>query len=172
MWLFAFFPGTDVDGVGCIWARSFEADSWVPREPPATSGYPWNAGVVAATWVSSDRQVRRTIHQTITLLPAYRSMQWKANTTVAPYRLPTKGPTFSVSFPVLVVVTQSLHVEMWYLRARHTNFNLLRAALTHGAPGHELQPPVPLAPHTSEGGTKLCVTAAIGIMYDGEFSGP
>ena len=59
---------------------------------------------------------------------------------------------------------------MWYLRARHGNFNFLRATLTHGALGHELQPPVPLAPHTSEGGTKLCVTAAIGVMYDGKSS--
>jgi len=67
-----------------------------------------------------------------------------------------------------VIVTQSLHVEMWYLRARHVNFSFLRAALTHGAPGHELQPPPPLAPHMSEGGTKLCLTAAIGVMYDGE----
>lgn len=96
--------------------------------------------------------------------------QWKVDATVPPYRLPTKGPTFPVSLPVLVIVTQSLHVEMWYLRARHVPFNSLRATLTHGAPGHELQPPVPLAPHMSEGGTKLCVTAAIGVMYDGKFS--
>ena len=59
---------------------------------------------------------------------------------------------------------------MWYLRARHVNFSFLRAALTHGAPGNELQPPAPLAPHMSEGGTKLCVTAAIGVMYDGKLS--
>ena len=69
-----------------------------------------------------------------------------------------------------MIVTQSLHVEMWYLRARHVNFSFLRAALTHGAPGNELQPPAPLAPHMSEGGTKLCVTAAIGVMYDGKIS--
>ena len=104
------------------------------------------------------------------LRPAYRRIQWRANATVAPYRLPTKGPTFPVSFPVLVIVTQSLHVEMWYLRARHFNFSFIRAALIHGAPGHELQPPAPLAPHTSSGGTKLCVTAAIGVTYDGESS--
>ena len=61
MWLFAFFPGTDVDGVGCIWARNFEADNWIARELPAASGYPWNAGVVAAAWINSDRQVRRVI---------------------------------------------------------------------------------------------------------------
>ena len=61
MWLFAFFPGIDVDGVGCIWARTFEADSWIPREYQAASGYPWNAGVVAAAWVSNDRQVHRVV---------------------------------------------------------------------------------------------------------------
>lgn len=61
MWLFAFFPGIDVDGVGCIWARTFEADTWIPREHPTASGYPWNAGVVAATWVNNDRQVCRAI---------------------------------------------------------------------------------------------------------------
>jgi hypothetical protein len=71
---------------------------------------------------------------------------------------------------VLVIVTQSLHVEMWYLRARHVSFSFLRAALTHGAPGHEMQAPAHLAPHMSEGGTKLCATAAIGVMYDGKFS--
>lgn len=67
-----------------------------------------------------------------------------------------------------MLVTQSLHVEMWYLRARHVNFNFLRATLTHGALGQEFQPLVPLAPHMSEGGTKLCVTAAVGVMYDGK----
>ena len=96
--------------------------------------------------------------------------QWKANATVSPYRLPTKGPGFPFSFPALVLVTKSLHVEVWYLRARHVNFNFLRATLTHGASGHEAQPPVSLAPHMSEGGTKLCVTAAIGVMYDGKSS--
>ena len=170
MWLFAFFPGTDVDGVGCIWARTLEADSWITREHPTASAYPWNAGVVAAAWINSDRQVYRATPYSVLFSPAHRRFQWKANATVAPYRLPTKGPTFPVSFPVLVIVTQSLHVEMWYLRARHMNFNFLRAALIHGAPGHELQPPAPLTPHTSEGGAKLCVTAAIGVMYDGEFS--
>jgi len=59
---------------------------------------------------------------------------------------------------------------MWYLRARHINFTFLRTTLTHGAPGQENQPPVPLTPHMSEGGTRSCVTAAIGVMYDGEFS--
>ena len=71
MWLFAFFPGTDVDGVGCIWARTFEADSWVPREHPTTLGYPWNAGVVAAAWVSSDRQVRWIVSKPSLFLLAY-----------------------------------------------------------------------------------------------------
>jgi hypothetical protein len=61
MWLFAFFPGIDVDGVGCIWGRNFDADSWFPREHPTAPGYPWNAGVVAATWISSDREVRQAI---------------------------------------------------------------------------------------------------------------
>lgn len=58
---------------------------------------------------------------------------------------------------------------MWYLRARHVNFSFIRATLTHGAPAYELPTPVPLAPHVSEGGAKLCVTAAIGVMYDGKF---
>jgi len=66
MWLFAFFPGNDVDGVGCIWARTFEADNWIPREHPTASGYPWNAGVVAAAWVSNVRQVRLAIPKPFT----------------------------------------------------------------------------------------------------------
>ena len=61
MWLFAFFPGTDIDGIGCIWWRMFEADSWTPREHSTTAGYPWNAGVVAAAWIGNDRQVCQVV---------------------------------------------------------------------------------------------------------------
>ena len=69
MWLFAFFPGTDVDGVGCIWARGLEADNWFVGGHPMGSGYPWNAGVVAAAWINNDRQVSWAVSWVVVLSP-------------------------------------------------------------------------------------------------------
>ena len=55
-WLFASFPGIDRDGVACLWQRRYQLDSFVVREFWNT---PVGAGIVAAQWTNSDREVTR-----------------------------------------------------------------------------------------------------------------
>lgn len=53
-WLFAFFPAREGDGIGCLWKRGFQVDSWTVWECwPFSRG----AGVVTAAWAGVDREV-------------------------------------------------------------------------------------------------------------------
>ena len=53
-WLFAYSPGQGVDGVGCLWKRGDQLESWTVHE---YFTYPKYTGVVAAEWISSERSV-------------------------------------------------------------------------------------------------------------------
>lgn len=55
-WLFAYFPGRERDGVGCLWRRGHQLDSWIVRE---RFTYARGGGIVAAAWHSNDRPVSR-----------------------------------------------------------------------------------------------------------------
>jgi hypothetical protein len=53
-WLFAFYPGRDGDGIACLWNRGSRVDIWIVRECwPFSRG----AGVVAAAWAGTEREV-------------------------------------------------------------------------------------------------------------------
>jgi hypothetical protein len=53
-WLFAYFPGRDCDGVGCLWQRGYSLDKWNIREYwPHERG----AGVVNAVFIGPEREV-------------------------------------------------------------------------------------------------------------------
>lgn len=53
-WLFAYFPGRDREGVGCLWERGSQLDTWTVKE---RFQYAQGAGVVTAEWTSSERPV-------------------------------------------------------------------------------------------------------------------
>lgn len=53
-WLFAYFPGTEGDGVSSLWKRGSQLDSWVVCDWWSTAKY---AGVVVAEWLGADREV-------------------------------------------------------------------------------------------------------------------
>jgi hypothetical protein len=54
MWLFAYFPGVNTPGLGCLWRRGDEIDEWREKEW-------WNfaRGVapIASTWLGGPREV-------------------------------------------------------------------------------------------------------------------
>ena len=60
-WMFAYFPGKGVDGLGCVWHREAQVDRWTAVD---SFTYPVGAGVVTATWTCSHREVRAiyTLH--------------------------------------------------------------------------------------------------------------
>lgn len=53
-WLFAYFPGHDIDGTGCLWKRGLQVDNWNIKD---YWGFARSAGVVAAAWIGTEREV-------------------------------------------------------------------------------------------------------------------
>jgi hypothetical protein len=53
-WLFAYFPGRDGDGTGCLWKRGLQVDNWSIKD---YWGFGRGAGVVTAAWAGTDREV-------------------------------------------------------------------------------------------------------------------
>jgi hypothetical protein len=55
--IFAYFPGRNVDGIGACWVKAAALDSWSCF---SAINFPAGSGVVAAHWLSSQREVRDT----------------------------------------------------------------------------------------------------------------
>jgi hypothetical protein len=53
-WLFAYFPGHNVDGTGCLWRRGVRVDNWTIKD---YWGFGRGAGVITAAWVGTEREV-------------------------------------------------------------------------------------------------------------------
>ncbi|KAG6845344.1 hypothetical protein H0H87_010801 [Tephrocybe sp. NHM501043] len=52
-WLFAYFPGHNIQGIGCLWSRGPQIDNWSVKESwHITHG----AGPVAASWLGQPRE--------------------------------------------------------------------------------------------------------------------
>lgn len=54
-WLFAYFPGHNGDGAGCLWKRGAQIDSWTVRE---WWSFAPGGGVVVSSWLGQPRVVR------------------------------------------------------------------------------------------------------------------
>ena len=59
LWLFAYFPRRDGEGIGCLWKRGPQIDNWGVKE---CWTYPKGGGVVTASWLDSNREVSRCFH--------------------------------------------------------------------------------------------------------------
>lgn len=53
-WLFAYFPGINRAGMGCVWQKEAQLDRWMQRE---CWSYPIGGGVVTAAWACHHREV-------------------------------------------------------------------------------------------------------------------
>lgn len=53
-WIFAYFPGVDRGGIGCLWNKSRLVDDWVVKE---CRTFAKGGAVVAARWLNPDREV-------------------------------------------------------------------------------------------------------------------
>lgn len=54
-WIFAYFPGKNCDGVGCIWNKSNAINKWLVKE---WTTYPRGDHAVEARWSYLNREVR------------------------------------------------------------------------------------------------------------------
>ncbi|KAG5647224.1 hypothetical protein DXG03_000759 [Asterophora parasitica] len=141
-WLFAFFPGRNVGGIGCLWKRGSQIDSWSVKEwwtlPPGD-------GVVAASWLGTARE--RVV----------------GNTPDSSTRLPPRGPRTPMSSPMLLLVTQDHLVKIHYFR--HYVPNMLVLSRSIAQPGATIEGS-PQAGGDAITGIRQCFRAAIGLGYN------
>ncbi|KAK0463953.1 uncharacterized protein EV420DRAFT_1264492 [Desarmillaria tabescens] len=144
-WLFAYFPGRGVPGAGCLWFRGPEIDNWILKDywtPPL------GAGVVTASWLGAPRE-------------------WTADEHGSFLRLPTRGPKTPVSYPTLALVTQNHQLTLCYVRNYIPSLKMFSTPLNQYSLVNE-NSSMPTPEATDNGGLlRLCVTAAIGLGYDG-----
>ncbi|OJA14296.1 hypothetical protein AZE42_10485 [Rhizopogon vesiculosus] len=146
-WLFAYFPGRDCDGVGCLWQRGYSLDKWNIRE---YWPYERGAGVVSAVFIGPDRE-------------------WVTSPDGSTSRLLSRGPLTPVSNPTLLTVTQAHQLNVYYLRTHASSLRSFTSSLVqpyytaenHPQAAHER----PQGPKTS----RLCVAASFGFIFS-EFS--
>ncbi|KAI6118877.1 hypothetical protein EV401DRAFT_1862628 [Pisolithus croceorrhizus] len=145
-WLFAFYPGLEGDGIACLWKRGYQVDSWTVKECwPMGPG----AGVITAAWAGVERE-------------------WITSSDGSCSRLPLCGPLTPVSSPTLLLVTQSHELHVCYARPYSPSLSFLCCSLVQPyfiTEGHSRAAfhDVPSGPKSS----RLCIKAAIGLMYAG-----
>ncbi|KAF9052872.1 hypothetical protein BJ165DRAFT_1523627 [Panaeolus papilionaceus] len=132
-WLFAYFPRKDGgEGTACIWNRGPQIDNWIVKEC-------WYldkaAGAVTATWLEQPRQWTLTAANTLS-------------------RLPPAGPSFYVSRPVLVIITQDLQIQTYLYRNYETTIRSVKRQLFSQEHNDHRQ------------STRQCVTACISAGYN------
>ncbi|THH09465.1 hypothetical protein EW145_g1983 [Phellinidium pouzarii] len=77
-WIFAYFPGIDIDGAGCLWNRSHPIDEWAIKDWRTFSR---GDAVVAARWLNPERE-------------------WASTDSGSPVKLPTLGPFIPLLNPI------------------------------------------------------------------------
>ncbi|KAK7467224.1 hypothetical protein VKT23_004282 [Stygiomarasmius scandens] len=144
-WLFAFFPGKDMDGVSCLWKRGFEVDNWAVQE---FWTYSAQAGVVSADWLGVPRE-------------------WNPHpVTGIPIRNPHRGPKTPASNPNLVLVTQDHCLTLCYLRHYSPTLKMLRCSLLNSNDAAENVPRQFTDSQTDAGSIRICINACVGIPYN------
>ncbi|KAG6917963.1 hypothetical protein DXG01_017147 [Tephrocybe rancida] len=141
-WLFAYFPGRNVEGISCLWSRGSQIDNWSIRESWSIAQ---GAGPVASKWLGQPRE-------------------WVSGTTPgSTMRLPPLGPRTPVSGPTLLIVTQDHNINVCYYRQYMTSLKFLTCSIAQPAMSIEGQ----IAPGDSGSTIKQCTRAAIGVGYNG-----
>ncbi|THU88421.1 hypothetical protein K435DRAFT_842205 [Dendrothele bispora CBS 962.96] len=144
-WLFAYFPGKDMDGVACLWRRGLEVDKWTVHE---FWTYSAQSGVVSVDWLGLPRE--RHPHP-VTGMPA---------------RSPHRGPKTLLSSPNLVLVTQDHRVTLCYMRNYMPTLKMLSCSLLKPDQAVENAPRQFTDSQTDVGSVRMCINASIGIPYN------
>ncbi|KLO14499.1 hypothetical protein SCHPADRAFT_939554 [Schizopora paradoxa] len=143
-WMFAYFPGVDCDGVGCIWRKGPQIDNWIVKE---WWTFPRGAGVVSARWLQSDRE-------------------WVTSDAGVPTRLPMLGPPLPLINPVLIVVTESHLCNIYYIHPQTDSIKMLGTSLRCKSTSKDGDERHSGEPTEGPRGLGRCARAAIGFGYD------
>lgn len=160
-WLFAYYPGNTSDGISCIWKRGASIDAWSVQEWWSLAP---SAGIVAASWLGTQREVCCFIHVG---LHNHNPSQWSSVQSGASVRLEPRGPRTPVSNPTLALVTQNLQFTLCYFRFYVPSLKMMSVSLLHADAIDEGKPNSPYEPVVDGNTIKVCVNAAIGLAYNG-----
>lgn len=97
--------------------------------------------------------------------------QWVISDAGTASRLPPCGPSAPVNSSVLLLITQALFINACFLPPYVPSLKILRVPLSIPSKIKDSEPP-PEYPSDKQGGggRRLCVSATIGIGYNGIFS--
>ncbi|KAI9509649.1 hypothetical protein F5148DRAFT_1186141 [Russula earlei] len=144
-WLFAYFPGRQIPGVGGFW-RAQQADSWdIVESVSFASG----RGVVSTRWLGHARE-------------------WVVDSGRNTSRLPPLGPIVLASFPTLILITQNLQVQVCCVQSSAQQFRIATVSCSlekYDEPRDMNVVPPNLDPH-SEFESRYCTHATIGLGYN------
>jgi hypothetical protein len=138
-----------------------QVDIWTIKE---WWSFARGAGVVAASWAGSDREVSGDTLDSIALYSSI--LQWIINDTGKPSRLPPRGPATPISAPTLLLVTQAHQLQVCYIRTYVPSLKIMICSLIQPGVTSENKPhPI----YGESGRIKLCRHAAIGKGYNGDY---
>jgi hypothetical protein len=162
-WLFAYFPGRQIPGVGCFW-KVRHADGWDVVE---SISFARGRGVVSAKWLGHAREVcHDTMRPSSTHSPVW---QWVADSGRNTLRLPPLGPAVLTSLPTLVLITQNFQVQLCCVRFGPQNAKI--ATVSCSLEKHEEPRDLNSGPSNLDSPSGLesryCTHAAIGLGYNG-----
>ncbi|KAI0006126.1 hypothetical protein BJV74DRAFT_22263 [Russula compacta] len=144
-WLFAYFPGRQIPGVGCFW-RAQQADGWDIVEPIS---FALGSGVVSARWLGQARE-------------------WVADSGRITSRLPPLGPVVLASLPTLIIITQNLQVQLCCVRSNAQQPKIVTVSCSLERPDEARD--VNVVPSNldspPESKSRHCTHAAIGFGYN------
>ncbi len=100
---------------------------------------------------------------------AYCANQWTVSETGTSSRLPPLGPVTPLGTPLLLLVTHAHEIHVCQLPPFAATLKIVRASLLQPhAPDPQGSPPVSDSPGRI-GGDRICMKAAIGLSYRGEY---
>lgn len=170
IWLFAYFPGIAGPGIGCIWKRGERLDLWQVQEVQDKDGqdmstFPMSVGVVAAEWLSPERQV--IVEHSPPSSISDTCSQWVTDENGLAARLPPRGPRVPVAKPCLMLVAEDHYMHFWYLRSFTNAFRSLKLSLSQPSMVAENASLAVYNPSNGPGGVRVCVGASIALPYNG-----
>ncbi|KIK49200.1 hypothetical protein CY34DRAFT_797139 [Suillus luteus UH-Slu-Lm8-n1] len=143
-WLFAYFPGRDSDGVGCLWQRGFSIDKWNIKSCWACER---GAGIVNAVFVGAERE-------------------WVTCPDGSTNRLTQSGPLTPVSNPTLLTVTQAHQLNVYFLRTYGLGIKSLTCTLVQPSYTVENMNQVANDPPRGPKTSRLCSAASFGFIFN------
>ncbi|KAF8651459.1 hypothetical protein AX16_004758 [Volvariella volvacea WC 439] len=143
LYLFAYFPGHEGGGLGCLWKRGPQVDRWNLNQ---WWDYAPNTAPIAAAWLGAPREWVPTQHGLSRLAP--------------------RGPLAPAYEAILLLVTEDRCADIHYLRNYEKAFKILKCPLEYTGTVDESRPVPPSDPMVGTSCMRRSLRAAVGLGYN------